>query len=84
MKVIMEDIYGQIMQYDVAKDSYISKERLKTTLKASAFNYLDIFAFLKLDNGQGIVLTNHDDYNNSLRKIFGDSAKFKKGIIVDT
>lgn len=84
MKVITEDIYGQIMQYDVAKDSYISKERLKTTLKTFAFNYLDIFAFLELDKGQGIVLINHDYYNNSLRKIFDDSAKFKKGTIVNT
>ena len=42
MKVIMEDIHGQIMQYDVAKDSYISKERLKTTLVAFNFSYVDI------------------------------------------
>ena len=42
MKVITEDIYGQIMQYDVAKDSYISKERLKTTLVAFNFSYVDI------------------------------------------
>ena len=42
MKVIMEDIYGQIMQYDVAKDSYISKERVKTTLVAFNFSYVDI------------------------------------------
>ena len=42
MKVIMEDIYGHIMQYDVAKDSYISKERLKTTLVAFNFSYVDI------------------------------------------
>ena len=30
------------MKYDVAKDSYISKERLKTTLKAFNFNFVDI------------------------------------------
>ena len=42
MIVIMEDIYEQILQHNAIKDNYISKETLKTTLKAFAFNYLDI------------------------------------------
>ena len=58
--------------------SYISKERLKTTLKAFVFIQLDIFAFLKPDKGKGIVLIIYDDCINSLRKIFDDSTKFKK------
>ena len=87
------------MRYNVAKDSYISRERMETTLKAFAFNYLDIddrryfhynkrlivllelrnkFAILKRDKGQGVVLMNHDDYINTLHKIFDDSTKLKK------
>ena len=98
MIVIMEDICDQIMRHNVVKDSYISTERLKTTLKAFTLNYLDIddrlyfrdnkrlnvlrelrnkFAILKLIKGQG-VLMNHDNYINSLRKIFDDATKFKK------
>ena len=42
MIVIMEDICDQIMRHNVVKDSYISTERLKTTLKAFTLNYLDI------------------------------------------
>ena len=42
MIVIMEDIYEQILGHNAVKDSYISQERLKTTLQAFAFNYLDI------------------------------------------
>ena len=42
MIVIMEDIYEQILQHNSVKDSYISQERLKTTLKAFTFNNLDI------------------------------------------
>ena len=42
MIVIMEDIYEQILQHNSIKDSYISQERLKTTLKAFTFNNLDI------------------------------------------
>ena len=89
----------QIMRHNVVKDNYISTERLKTTLKAFTFNYLDIddrwyfhgnkrlnvlrelrnkFAILKQDKEQGTVLINHDDFINSLRKIFDDSTKFKK------
>ena len=99
MIMIMEDIYDQIMRHNVVKDSYISTECLKTTLKVFTFNYLDIydrryfhdnkrlnalrelrnkFATLKPHIGQGIVLINHDDYINLLRKIFDDSTKFKK------
>ena len=40
--MIMEDIYDQIMRHNVVKNSYISTERLKTTLKVFTFNYLDI------------------------------------------
>ena len=99
MIVIMEDIYDQIMRHNIVKDSYISRERLKTTLKAFVFNYLDIddrryfhynkhlnvlrelrnkFGILKQDKGQGIVLMNHNDYINALRKIFDDSTILKK------
>ena len=42
MIVIMEDIYEQILQHNAIKNSYISNERLKTTMKAFTFNYLDI------------------------------------------
>ena len=42
MIVVMEDIHEQILRHDVIKDSYISQERLKTTLKAFAFSYLGI------------------------------------------
>ena len=42
MIVIMEDIYDQIMRHKVVKDSYVSTEWLKTTLKTFTFNYLDI------------------------------------------
>ena len=42
MIVIMEDIYEQILRHNAIKDSYILQERLKTTLKAFTFNYLDI------------------------------------------
>ena len=38
MIVIMEDIYDQIMRHNVVRDSYISTDRLKTTLKAFSFN----------------------------------------------
>ena len=99
MIVIMEDICDHIIRYNVVKDSYISTEQLKTTLKAFTFNCLDIddrryfhgnkrlnvlrklhnkFAIFKPDKGQGIVLNNHNEYTNSLRKIFDDSTKFKK------
>ena len=99
MIMIMENIYDQIMRYNIVKDSYISTECLKTTLKVFTFNYLDIddrryfhdnkrlnalrelrnkFATLKPHIGQGIVLINHDDYINLLRKISDDSTKFKK------
>ena len=99
MIMIMENIYDQIMRHNIVKDSYISTECLKTTLKVFTFNYLDIddrryfhdnkrlnalrelrnkFATLKPHIGQGIVLINHDDYINLLRKIFDDSTKFKK------
>ena len=87
------------MRHDFAKDSYISKKRLKTTLNASKFAYVDIdnkryfhnnkrfnggeelcsiFSILNPDKEQAIVLINHDDYINSLRKIFDDSSKSKK------
>ena len=39
---------------------------------------LNKFAILKPDKGQVIGLINHDDYINSLCKIFDDSTKFKK------
>ena len=42
MMVIMEDIYEQIQQHSAITDSYISQERLKTTLKAFTFNYLNV------------------------------------------
>ena len=42
MIVIMEDICEQILQHNAIKNSYISNERLKTTMKAFTFNYLDI------------------------------------------
>ena len=42
MIVIMEDISEQILQHNAIKNSYISNERLKTTMKAFTFNYLDI------------------------------------------
>ena len=42
MIVIMEDIYEQIQQHNAITDSYISQERLKTTLKAFTFNYLNV------------------------------------------
>ena len=41
MMVIMEDIYEQILPHNAIKDDHISQERLKTTLKAFTFNYLD-------------------------------------------
>ena len=42
MIAIIGDIYDQIMRHNIVKDSYISTERLKITLKAFTFNYLDI------------------------------------------
>ena len=42
MIVIMEDIYEQILRHNAIKDSYISQERLKTTLKGYTFNYVDV------------------------------------------
>ena len=42
MITIIGNIYDQIMRLNVVKDSYISTERLKITLKAFTFNYLDI------------------------------------------
>ena len=41
MIVIMKDIYEQIIQHNAIKDGYISQGRLKTSLKAVTFNYLD-------------------------------------------
>ena len=38
----MEDIYEQILRHNAIKDDHLSQERLKTTLKAFTFNYLDI------------------------------------------
>ena len=38
MIVIMEDIYEHIIRQNTIKDSYISQERFKTTLKAFTFN----------------------------------------------
>ena len=32
---------------------------------------------LKSDKGQGIVLVNRDDYNNSLENLFNDTSKFQ-------
>ena len=32
---------------------------------------------LKSDQGQGIVLVNRDDYNNSLENLFNDTSKFQ-------
>ena len=42
MIIIIEDIYEQILWHNAIKNSYISQERLQTTLKAFTFNYLDI------------------------------------------
>ena len=42
MIVIIEDIYEQILRHSGTKDSYISQDRLKTTLNAFTFNYVDI------------------------------------------
>ena len=48
MIVIMEDIYEQILRHNAIKDSYILQERLKTTLKAFTFNYLDIVEIMEI------------------------------------
>ena len=40
MIVIMKGIYDQIMRHNVVEYSYITKERLKTTLTAFTFNHL--------------------------------------------
>ena len=50
--MIMEDIYDQIMRHNVVTNSYISTERLKTTLKVFTFNYLDI------DDGDTFMIIN--------------------------
>lgn len=42
MIVFMGNIYDQIMGHSVVKDSYVSKDWLKTTLKAFTIKYLDI------------------------------------------
>ena len=42
MIVIMEDINEKILRHNAIKDSCISQEKLKSTLKAVTFNYLDI------------------------------------------
>ena len=38
----MEDINGHILRHNPIKNSCISQEKLKSTLKAVTFNYLDI------------------------------------------
>ena len=99
MIVIVEDIYEPILRHNAIIDDHILQERLKTTLKAFTFNYLDIddkryfhdskllsvlrklrekFVILKPDKGQRIVLLRHEDYANSLQRIFDDPSKFKK------
>ena len=38
----MEDINEKILRHNAIKDSCVSQEKLKSTLKAVTFNYLDI------------------------------------------
>ena len=82
-----------VYSYDSKTRNEVDHIKVKTALKSSAYNYLNLISdskstetlqklkdkcfILKPGQGQGIVLVNKDDYNNPLENIFDDTSKFQ-------
>ena len=57
---------------DLDVTQFISDQKSIKTLR----KLKDKCLTLKPDKGQGIILINRDDYNNSLKNLFNDTSKF--------